>query len=75
MHVLVYEFIYRMVKLFNVPISRVFGPHEELQKIILSVAGPPGKALEIGCGDGRDAIFLAKNGFDVTAFDRKREYV
>ena len=69
MHVLVYDFIYRIVRLFNVPISRVFGPHEELQKIILSVAGPPGKALEIGCGDGRDAIFLAKNGFDVTAFD------
>ncbi len=69
MHVLVYELIYRFAKTFNVPISRVFGPHEELQKIMLGVAGPPGKALEIGCGDGRDAIFLAQNGFEVTAVD------
>jgi cyclopropane fatty-acyl-phospholipid synthase-like methyltransferase len=35
----------------------------------LSVAGPPGRALELGCGDGRDAIFLAQNGFEVTAVD------
>jgi ubiquinone/menaquinone biosynthesis C-methylase UbiE len=29
----------------------------------------PCKALEIGCGTGTDAIWLAKNGFDVTAVD------
>jgi tellurite methyltransferase len=28
-----------------------------------------GKALDLGSGEGRDAIFLAKNGFDVTAVD------
>ncbi len=27
------------------------------------------KALDIGCGEGRDAVFLAKAGLDVTAFD------
>ncbi len=69
MNVLAYEFIYLIVQFLNVPISRVFGSHEELQKIILSVSGPPGTVLELGCGDGRDAIFLAKNGFDVTAMD------
>jgi len=68
-NILVYEVIYRIVRLFNVPISRVFGSHDELQEIIMSVAGPPGKALDLGCGDARDAIFLAKNGFNVTAVD------
>jgi tellurite methyltransferase len=28
-----------------------------------------GKALDIGSGEGRDALFLAKSGFDVTAVD------
>lgn len=29
----------------------------------------PLKLLYIGCGEGKDAVFLARNGFDVTAFD------
>lgn len=29
----------------------------------------PYKILDIGCGEGKDAVFLAKNGYDVTAFD------
>lgn len=29
----------------------------------------PLKLLEIGCGEGRDAVFFAKNGYQVTAFD------
>lgn len=33
---------------------------------------PPARKLsllEIGCGEGRDALFFARNGYDVTAFD------
>ncbi len=29
----------------------------------------PLKLLDIGCGEGRNAIFFARNGYDVTAFD------
>ena len=30
---------------------------------------PKGKALDVACGAGRDSIFLAQNGFDVTGVD------
>src|SRR6266478_5043836 len=30
---------------------------------------PPGKALDIGMGQGRNAIFLAQQGWDVTGLD------
>ena len=29
----------------------------------------PYRVLDIGCGEGKDAVFLAKNGYLVTAFD------
>ena len=31
---------------------------------------PKGTALDIGAGEGRNSIFLAKNGFDVLAIDK-----
>jgi SAM-dependent methyltransferase len=34
------------------------------------VAGlPPGRALDVGCGEGADAIWLARSGWTVTAID------
>ena len=33
---------------------------------------PPGRALCIGDGEGRNAVFLAENGFAVTAMDASR---
>lgn len=30
----------------------------------------PGKTLDLGCGNGRNSLFLAANGFDVTAWDK-----
>ncbi len=29
----------------------------------------PMRLIDIGCGEGRNAVFFARNGFDVTAFD------
>jgi SAM-dependent methyltransferase len=29
----------------------------------------PGKALDVGCGEGADAVWLAERGWDVTALD------
>jgi ubiquinone/menaquinone biosynthesis C-methylase UbiE len=29
----------------------------------------PGRALDVGCGTGRDAVFLTKHGWRVTAID------
>lgn len=29
----------------------------------------PGKALDLGCGPGRNAIYLAQQGFEVTGYD------
>ncbi len=34
---------------------------------------PPGRALDIACGAGRNAIFLASLGWDVVAVDSSRE--
>jgi len=38
---------------------------------VLRLMPPNGrvKLLDIGCGEGKDAVFFARNGYDVTAFD------
>ena len=42
-------------------------PSPLLKEIIKYV--PKGRALDIGAGEGRNSLFLAKNGFKVTAID------
>ncbi len=38
--------------------------------LVAEVAGlPPGKALDVGCGEGADAVWLARSGWEVTAID------
>ena len=43
----------------------------ELCYEIMKIKPPvkPYQVLEIGCGEGKDAVFLAKNGYLVSAFD------
>jgi SAM-dependent methyltransferase len=39
-------------------------------RLAAEVAGlPPGQALDVGCGEGADAIWLARSGWTVTAID------
>lgn len=44
-------------------------PSPELRRVLLSGVVKPCRAVEIGCGSGNDAIYLASQGFDVTAID------
>jgi SAM-dependent methyltransferase len=41
--------------------------------LVTEVAGlPPGRALDVGCGEGADAVWLARQGWHVTALDVSR---
>lgn len=45
-------------------------PPSELKKVLESgIVSPGGHALDLGCGTGTNAIYLAQKGFDVTAVD------
>ncbi|MBN1515861.1 methyltransferase domain-containing protein [Candidatus Sumerlaeota bacterium] len=48
-------------------------PDEHLIDIVARHPIPPGRALEIGCGTGTNAIWLATQGFRVTALDISTE--
>lgn len=45
-------------------------PHE-FSRLAVGVT-EPGLALDIGCGEGYDALFFAENGYDTTAVDISR---
>ena len=44
-------------------------PDRNLQELTFSSGITPCKALELGCGTGTNAIWLARQGFDVTAVE------
>lgn len=44
-------------------------PDENLDLYIKSGMINKGRALELGCGPGRNAIYLKMNGYDVDAYD------
>ena len=41
----------------------------ELRRVVAEVPIRPCRALELGCGTGASAVWLAQQGFDVTALD------
>lgn len=44
-------------------------PSSELQRLIAETSIHPCRALELGCGTGASAVWLAQQGFNVTALD------
>ena len=47
-------------------------PDESLAQYVDEGLIRPGRAIDIGCGNGRNAIFLARHGFSVEAIDYSR---
>ena len=41
----------------------------ELERVVAELPIRPCRALELGCGTGASAVWLAQQGFDVTALD------
>ncbi|MCD5324396.1 MULTISPECIES: class I SAM-dependent methyltransferase [Pontibacillus] len=52
----------------DIPFFKVTGPDENLMEYF-DKGLKPKKVLELGCGPGRNAIFMAKNGCEVDALD------
>ena len=44
-------------------------PDEELRRVLAEETIRPCRAVELGCGTGTNAVWLAQQGFDVTAVD------
>jgi SAM-dependent methyltransferase len=44
-------------------------PSTELWRVLGEQAVRPGRAVELGCGTGASAVWLARRGFDVTGID------
>ena len=59
-----YEIMYRY---FRAPWD--MGAREELVSLVESGRIQPGRAIDLGCGMGASAIYLAQNGFEVTGVD------
>ncbi len=67
---LLYETIYSIVRIFRVPIAWVFGAKQDLLDALLDSGRiSAGSAIDLGCGVGAEAIYLAQKGFEVTGVD------
>ncbi len=63
----VYELIYKMI-----PVDMIFGSTSKIENFVEAAINgriAPCKAITLGCGVGRETIYLAKKGFDVIGLD------
>ena len=51
---------------------RLWRPTPQLARWLDEAGIPPGQVLDLGCGGGRDAVWLALRGWQVTAIDREK---
>ena len=49
--------------------SSLWSGEPNAQLVVEATALSPGAALEVGCGEGADAVWLSRRGWDVTAVD------
>jgi SAM-dependent methyltransferase len=49
--------------------DRVWSGRANVRLVEVAGALPPGRALDLGCGEGGDAMWLAEQGWQVTAVD------
>ena len=62
-----YEVIYRLV-----PVDWIFGPSSQIEHFVTMVIDSKiqlGSAITLGCGVGRETIYLAERGFSVIGVD------
>jgi 2-polyprenyl-3-methyl-5-hydroxy-6-metoxy-1,4-benzoquinol methylase len=53
----------------EIPFFKIKGPDENLVEYIENELIVPGRVLELGCGPGRNAIYMAQKGYKVDAID------
>ncbi len=53
-------------------LDQLWSGHPNGQLVSETGGLPPARALDVGCGEGADALWLAERGWDVTALDVSR---
>jgi hypothetical protein len=60
--------MYNLMYRYSTP-PWVLGPRAELKDAVTSGRLHPGRAIDLGCGEGDNAIYLAEHGFTMTGVD------